>query len=690
MQQKKFMNMNKNTLLVVLLAGSVLLSACSARTDDGETDSQPVYNANGELISGGDGSTVALGEANPLDALTLRVVSDVNSVATGSADIATITALVTNSDNNVVADTEVTFSASAGVLQNVSTATGELGEASATLNLSQTYKNQDIIVTVSDDAGSVSTVRVDASGSALEVSGPENLGIGDTALVSIVLTAGSGEPIANQSVEVTSMAGNSVTPAELVTDPDGRVEVSVSSENFSDTLLISALDGTVSASHSFDVVEDLLTFTDVNEASELVVGSQRTITANWTRLGQPVVGESLRFSATVGSIAAPSIVVTDEDGDASIQISSTSAGPSIISVEAVTDGTLQTDTGVEFVATEPQRVDIKTSDSLVNINETSTITATVTDALGNLVKNSEVRFTSADLKGGQLTPASAITNSAGIASVTFTAGSNSTELGQIQISSQVSGTSIADSLTLSVFKRALNITIGSSNDITIKPLGTQYAVPFVVQVNDGSGTPLEDAIVKVSVRPLFFNKGYLELVDEDGLNEIEVAMDDGNFEPEMWDYPDDINIACPAEDLDGDRILDTVGSTDEDTNDNGILDPQDPAAVTGIDGDYATLSGGSLQTDVNGSGYFELLYPAGNALWAKVEITARAEALNDEASDTYSTWLAMPASVASAVGVTPANRVSPYGEEELGRTVESLVMVQNKQVPVYEGCTSPF
>ena len=155
---------------------------------------------------------MALGEANPLDALTLRVVSNVNSVATGSADIATITALVTNSDNNVVADTQVTFSASAGVLQNVSTATAESGEASATLNLSQTYKNQDIIVTVSDDAGSVSTVKVVASGSALEVSGPDNLGIGDTALLSIVLTAGSGEPIANQSVEVTSMAGNSVTP----------------------------------------------------------------------------------------------------------------------------------------------------------------------------------------------------------------------------------------------------------------------------------------------------------------------------------------------------------------------------------------------------------------------------------------------------------------------------------------------
>ena len=677
--------MNKNTLLVMLLAGSVFFSACGTRTDEGEADTQPVFNANGELISGGDESTITLGAANPLDALTLRVVSDANSVATGSSDTATITALVTNSDNNAVADANVAFSASAGVLQNVSATTDETGLASATLNLSQTYENQDIVITVSDDTGSVSTVRVVATGSALEVLGPDNLGIGDTALLSIRLTDGSGEPIGNQSVEVISMAANGVSPAALITDSDGSVEVSVSSENFSDTLLISALNGSVSASHSFDVVEDLLAFTNASDGVELAVGGQRVITTNWTRLGQPVVGETLRFSTTVGSIVAPSVVITDSDGNASIQVSSISAGPSIISVEAVTGGTPQTDINVEFVATVPQRVQIRTSDSLVDVNETSTITATVTDALGNRVKNSEVSFSSDDLKGGQLNPASAITDSTGIASVIFTAGGNPTELGGIQISSQVTGTSIEDSLSLSVFKRALNITIGSGNEIEIKPLGTQYALPFVVQVNDGSGTPLEDATVRVTVRPITFLKGFLELVDDNGLNEIQAAAANDDFEADHWGYVDTF-IECPSEDADGDRILDTVGTSNEDTNNNGILDPQDPAAVTGIDGDFATLSGGSLQTDVNGSGYFELLYPAGNAAWATVEITARAEALDDEATDTFTAILALPASVANAVGVTPANRVSPYGSIDLNRDV----VLNPRLVPVFDGCTSTF
>ena len=676
--------MNKIALIGLLLAGSVFFSSCGTRNDEGEADTQPVFNANGELISGGDESTITLGAANPLDALTLRVISDVNSVATGGTDTATITALVTNSDNNAVADTEVAFSASAGVLQNVSATTDDTGVASATLNLSQTYENQNIIITVSDDSGSISTVNVVASGSALEVSGPDNLGIGDKALLFIRLTAGSGEPIGNQSVEITSMAGNGVSPAELVTDFDGQVEVSVSSENFSDTLLISALNGSVSASHSFDVVEDLLTFTNVSEAEELAVGGQRVIMTNWTRLGQPVAGETLRFSTTVGSIVAPSTVVTDSDGNASIQVSSTSAGPSIISVEAVTGGTPQADIDVEFVATVPQRVQISTSDSLVDVNETSIITATVTDALGNLVKNSEVSFSSADLKGGQLNPASAITNSAGIASVIFTAGGNPTELGEVQISSEVKGTGIVDSLALSVFKRALNITIGSGNEIEIKPLGTQYAVPLIVQVNDGSGTPLEDATVRVSARPLSFRKGMLELEDSDNRTQNQVSAAGEDFDADHWG-PADSNIVCPAEDLDGDRILDEDGDATEDTNNNGALDPQDPASVTGIEGDFATLSGGSLQTDVNGSGFFELLYPASNAVWASVEITARAEALGDEAIDTYTITLAMPASAANAVDVSPANRFSPYGTD-VSSDIVRLNVPNNGQIDVPSGC----
>lgn len=666
-----------------VVASALLLNACGARSEGESGDSQPVFNANGDLVSGGDGSTPLLGSANPLDELTLRVISDVNSIATGGTDVATITALVTNANNNAVAETEVVFSSTGGVLQNISPMTDENGEASATLKLPQDFQNQDILVTVLAGAYQ-SNVKVNAAGSTLEVTGPDNLVAGDSADLVVRLAAGNGEPIANHAVEVTSTAANTITPAELITDADGRVEITVGSENSSDTVRISALNGSVSAEHSFDVVEDLLSFENTLEAAELVVGRDTLVRVNWISQGQPVVGQELSFAITAGRIEAPSTVTTDSQGNVTVRVSSDSAGPAKITVEATDGGAPKTDIDVEFVATDPDTVTINASASLVNVNETSTITALVKDALGNPVKNSEVSFAGIDLKGGQLSPASAVTNSAGIASITFTAGEVASEEGEIVIDATVKGTDINDSLALTVFKRALNITLGSANLITIKPLGTQYAMPLIVQVADGSGTPLENATVKVSVRPLSFMKGHLELIDENGRNVADAIADGRDFSADQWALADDV-IVCPAEDLDGDRFLDTLGPQSEDINQNGSLDPQDPAALAAVEGGYATLTGGSLRTDANGSGFFELLYPASNSGWSYVEITARAEALGAEATDTYRTMLSIPADEIKEVNKGPASVLSPYGTD-----VRDSISVIGPELSVPTGCTTTF
>jgi len=679
---------HKVHLIALLFLVSGILGACGARTD-GDADAvagggQPVFNANGDLISGGDGSTPALGEANSAEEMKLTVVSDVNSIATGGTDIATITALVTNSKNNAVADTDITFSSTGGVLQNISPKTDANGEASATLKLPQDFQNQDILVTVS--AGDFqSDVKVAASGSTLEVTGPDNLIAGDVAELVVRLMAGNGEPIANQLVTVSSAAGNIIMPQTPTTDADGRVMISIGSDNSSDTVRISALNDSVSTAYGFDVVEDLLSFSNILEAAELLVGSESLVRVKWISKGQPVVGQALSFSITAGQVVAPSTVVTDSEGTAAIQVSSDSAGPAKITVEAAEGGVPKTDIDVEFIATGPDTLTIDASSSLVSINETSSITALVKDRLGNPVKNSNVSFAGIDLKGGQLNPASAVTNSAGLATITFTAGKSATERNEIVIAASVKGTEIDDSMTLSVFKRALNITLGSANLITIKPLGTQYAMPLVVQVADGSGAPLEDASVNVSVRPLSYLKGRLVRVDEYGRDLAGALADGEDFAPVRW-QTEDVVINCPAEDLNGDRFLNTLSNPSEDINNNGSLDPQDPASLAAVDG-YATLVGGTLNTDPNGSGFFELLYPASNAVWSYVEITVRAEALGVEATDTYRTRLAMPAEAVNAIDIQPANMISPYGTE-VSENIVAQVEVDGTVQVVFAGCTN--
>ena len=643
--------MDKRYLGVLLLAGSVLLTACGPRDEDGTTTStgQPDYGTDSGVDTGTDGS------GSDADALGLRVLSNVNSINTGGTDVANITALVTDANNNALANTPVTFSSTGGVLQNISQATDDNGEASATLKLPQDFQNRDIIVRVAAGT-SDAEVKVTALGSTLEVTGPDTLVMGDKAELVLSLNAGNGEPISNQLIEVTSSVGNSIEPEVAVTDSDGRVSILVGSDNSDDKIRISALNSTVTATHSFEVAADVLRFADNTDGSEMPVSTTNPVVVFWSSQGSTVAGRELRFSTTAGEIVGDSTVQTDATGQAVVLLRSSSAGPAKVTVEGADDGTPKTSVDVEFVAVEPGNISVDATTTRVHANEASTLMALVTDDNGNPVKNQTVDFTSVDLKGGQLNPASAKSNSSGVASVAFTAGANATELNDILIEARVKGTDLVDELNLTVVKRVLNVTIGTSNEINIKPLGTQYALPFIVQVADGSGTPLEDATVKLSIRPIRYTKGYMVLVNEGG---FEYAEDIENWSAHHWAmYRYSVN--CDSEDANGNRILDSG----EDFNNNGSLDPQDPAALAAIDDEgYATITGGSLTTDKNGSGYFEMLYPASNSLWSYVEITARAEALGAEADDSFRTTLPLPSSEVTKDDEIPANHISPYGSD---------------------------
>lgn len=643
--------MDNKYLGVLIVAGVIALSACGQRTDESLTATeQTTFDNNGNAVDGDGGP--ALGAALP-ENLNLRVLSNVNSINTGGTDVANITALVTDENNNAVAAQAVTFSSTGGVLQNISTETDENGEASATLKLPQDFQNQDIIVTVSAETFDAD-VRVSALGSKLEVSGPDTLVSGDKAELVMSLVAGNGEPIANQVVNVQSSAGNTIEPATVVTDPDGRASITVGTENSNDTIRISALNGSVNATHNFEVAADILRFADGTRDAELPVSQNNTVVVSWTSDGTPVTGRDLVFSTTAGEIVGFSTVRSNLAGEAPVILRSNSAGPATITVEGP-NGTPKTSIDVEFVAINAHRIAIDASSSRVHTNETSTILATVTDLNGNPVKNKVVDFTSADLKGGQLNPASAKSNSAGVASVTFTAGDNATDLNDIEIQASVKGTSLIDVQQLTVVKRVLNVTLGTSNEINIKPLGTQYALPFIVQVADGSGSPLEDATVKLSIRPIEYSKGSMVLVNEEGFPNSATIND---WSADHWERHA-LSVTCNTEDTNGNRFLD-VG---EDVNDNGSLDPQDPASLVGVDGgEFATIEGDSISTDKNGSGFFEMLYPASNSQWAYVEITARAEALGAEADTSFKTTLPLPGSERNTTDEIPANYVSPYGQ----------------------------
>lgn len=618
--------MDRKFLAIVFMAFSVLLSACGQRPD----------------AAGGFGT-------DPTDTggISVRVITNVNSITTGGTDTATITALVTDENNNALAGTDVVLSTSSGVLQDLTTISDENGEVSATLKLPLDYQNQNITVTA-EVQGVRSTAALAAIGSSIEVSGPDNLVSGDEAELVINLVAGNDEPIANHPISVVSIAGNVISPTFPTTGPDGRVTVSVGTVNGDDEIRVSALNGTVSTEHEFEVSQDILRFEEGIEDTELPVAQTNAVTVTWTSQSQPVVGQLLLFSTTAGEIVGNSSIATNANGQATVQIRSNSYGPVKLTVEDASDSRPKTSADLEFVGTNPATISLDASVSRVEVGGTSTLMASVKDAQGNPVKNQIVDFTSLDLKGGQISPASATSNSEGVASVTFTAGSNATEANDISITGTVKGTAITNSMALSVTEKVLNVTLGTSNLLTVRNFDTQYGIAFVSQVADGGGAPIEGADVALSITPLRYFKGMMQVYqDEAG-------------EPVGWAAT--VTATCESEDINGNRILDAG----EDRNGNGSLDPQDPAILSAVEDNQinaATIVGGTgaLTTDATGSGFFELRYPKSHSLWATVNVNAHAEALGTEAINSFEKRLSILASETDDVTVAPPNRISPYG-----------------------------
>ena len=303
------------------------------------------------------------------------------------------------------------------------------------------------------------------------------------------------------------------------------------------------------------------------------------------------------------------------------------------------------------------------SNTRVSAGSEATITAIVEDANGNPVKNREVVFTSANLKGGQLNQASAISDADGEATVVFKAGTSATNTNEIVITAEVQGTSITGNTELTVVEPVLNVTLGSSNMLVEDDTETQFSVAYVVQVADGGGKPIEGATVQLSIEPIEYYEGFLGRVDNLGYTQLG-SPDPATWSADRWAIV--AAVTCVSEDQNGNRILDAG----EDINGNGRLDPQDSALVGPIveeatgENIEATIEGnGVLTTNASGSGFFNVVYPVSNALWSRVRITARAQELGVESVDHFTTDLKALGSEMNTPSEEPPNVVSPYGTD---------------------------
>lgn len=385
--------MRKLISLFLLLTGSVL-AGCGGSDDT-------LSNPNAGLPPG---------TTPPADIATLTLLTSTAAVASDGSETATITALVRDTNNNVVENISVVFSSDSGSLAVSQPAiTDANGQLTAELSTAGDPTARTIAVTGTATSGATditATVGVNVSPIFIEVSCPD-LSLGDTVPCAVTVRGEQGgAALDGIDVDLTSAGGNTLAPTQVTSGATGAGQATfdfTGTTGGADTVTASALGA--SAVDNVNVSNDTFAFTDPdpNAAAvrEIPLGAVSNVTVNWVSGGVGQAGP-ITFATTRGTIngaVSSTATVNAVGGNATVSVQSTNAGPAIITAN---NGTDTTQVGVEFVATTPATLDIQASPFTLAPTEQSTITAKVRDPAGNLVKNAIVVFQADDITGGSL------------------------------------------------------------------------------------------------------------------------------------------------------------------------------------------------------------------------------------------------------------------------------------------------
>ncbi|CAG9235657.1 exported hypothetical protein [Paraburkholderia tropica] len=354
------------------------------------------------------------------------------SITANGTSTSTLTATIKDAyGNQFGAGVSVSWSTSGGTLSASTSSTGSNGEATTVLTSSTTA--QTATVTAAAVAGSktaqvafvadVTTARVStltASPSSITANGTA------TSTLTATLKDANGNALgAGLSVSWSTTAGT-LAASSSTTDSNGQATVVLTASTTAQTATVSASAVAGSNTASVTFVADTTTAT----VSSLVA-SPTSITANGTSTSTLTAtlkdaygnalgaGLTVTWSTTVGSLSASSST-TNSSGVATVTLtSSTLATTATVTAKATAGSKTATvafvaDATTAHVVSLAQSATSGTADG----TSTTTFTATVQDANGNLVSGATVTWSTTL---GTLSATSTSTNSSGQTSITLTA-----------------------------------------------------------------------------------------------------------------------------------------------------------------------------------------------------------------------------------------------------------------------------
>ena len=598
---------------------------------------------------GGSGGPVG-GETTPPPSgpvpASVELISDLVSLRSSGVDTAKLTAVVKDANNVVIAGATVNFSSTGGSLTVTQPLTDATGVARATIGTPNSPANRAITVTATVSGTSItSSLVIQVSGSQLSIAGPTGMALGDTANLTMTLRDSDGGGLGTQAIALTSARGNTFSNAAPVTTDTGAVSVTYTATNGgAETITATALNGTVVATSSFNVSSESFALTKTVPAGDIDIGGSGTIQLTWSSGGSGVAG-NVTFTTTRGTVDGVASITkaTNASGVATVTVAANTAGPAVITATAAngTTGQIQ----IEFVATTPTAIAVNASPtSIAAGGKQSTINAVVRDAAGNLVKNKTVIFSLTDTTGGSIFPASAVTNSSGLASTVYTSSNTASAANGVQIAASVQGTAVTGSVSLTVAQSPLFISIGTGNSLQ-EPDPASYIKEFIVFISDSNGVARPNQSFVASVVPLPDSTvvPFAEPGDADSAAYMKgIHVWTGTFWAQAY------SSFCRNEDSDLDGVLDPG----EDYNNNNVLTPGNQVA---LDGSSAFV------TDSAGFATVKLRYAQQNAYWMQVRLRITATVSGTESIADQKWVLEGLANDFNKQDTAPPGRVYPDG-----------------------------
>ena len=564
---------------------------------------------------------------------SLTLISSTPTIPSNSSLNADITAFVRDATNRFMSGIPVTFTATSGGLSIVTGTTTNAGAADATLNAAGDPTNRSITVTATAQAVT-STVTIGVTGTTLTLQGPTAAVLNQVVTYQIVLADSGHAGIGGRTITITSSAGNTLSAPSVVTDSQGRGSFTATiTRATNDTLSVGGLG--LTATQTVAVNSDSFTVSaPAVEGFEIPLSTPKTVTLHWLQGGAPVVGQTINFSSTRGTLSGAT-AVTNASGDASVTVSSSNAGFALVTATSATATATRT---VEFVAQTAASIDIQPATFSLAPNQQTTLTAVVRDPANNLVKNKTVSFSLQDVTGGTLSTASAVTNSQGTAQTVYTAATTTSANNGVTITATVAGPSgpISKSVSITVSHLAVFISLGTGNTVVVSPDHTTYTKQYAVFVTDSNG----NAVSGVSLTMSLFSTRYVKGNRIFALS----SWAHNNHETDPAYVP---NWVCD----------------DEDVNHNGVLDPGEDFNHSGQleAGNVAVASPGTVVTDASGFASVNVTYPEEYAYWLEVALSAKASVQGTEYART-STFFLPGADVDFITQTTsPPGPVSPFG-----------------------------